>query len=260
MDAKNFRERLQERGHAIGMFAKALDPSFIEAAGYAGLDFVILDMEHGPANHAVLIDLIRAAELGGALPIVRVPEGNVRAIGEVLDLGAGGVQVPQVSSAAAARQVVDNARFHPFGSRGLCRFVRAAQHSHLPVEQHLAKSRDNLIVVHIEGSDAVANLEEILDVDGIDVVFIGPYDLSQSLGIPGQTTHPRLQEAIKSIVETGNGRGKSVGLFVEDPESAARWIELGVAYIAYSVDIGIFLNAVASIRHEIDQRCQGFDD
>lgn len=123
-----FRKKLRE-GFVLGPFCKSSDPAFLEAAGYAGFDFVIIDLERGPNTIQAAQNMVRAACIGGALPIVRVKEDAPSVIGEALDIGAGGIQVPQVRTAVEARRVLERARFAPQGRRGDCRFVRAADYS-----------------------------------------------------------------------------------------------------------------------------------
>ncbi len=119
----------------------------------------------------------------GLLPIVRVLDLRKEPIAKALDIGATGVQVPQVATPEQVRQVLRAARFAPQGQRGVCRFVRAADYSGLPREQYFQQANDALVVIQLEGKEAIGNLEAILSVGGFDIVFIGPYDLSQSLGL-----------------------------------------------------------------------------
>ena len=125
-----FRRKL-ENGAVVGFFSKTSDPGFIEAAGFAGADFVILDLEHGPNSVQSVQNLIRAAQIADIFPIVRVKENCEHVIGEVLDIGAGGIQIPQISSAKEVRAATEHIKFAPEGNRGVCRFVRAAEYSAL---------------------------------------------------------------------------------------------------------------------------------
>ncbi len=236
---RSFRSLLKQRS-VIGPFAKSCDPAFIEALGFAGFDFVILDLEHGPASVQSLQNLIRAAQAAKVFPIVRVKEQPLSLIGEVLDVGAGGIQVPQVTRSADVRQVLELARFAPAGKRGVCRYVRAADYSLLDRFAYFKQANEALIVLQLEGAEALANLDDILQVEGSDIIFIGPYDLSQSLGVPGQTEHPRVIQAMQQIVAKCLSRNIAVGTFVESPAAARKWAELGLAYISYSVDVGLF--------------------
>lgn len=244
---RGLRQRLAAGEVLVGPFMKTLDPAFVEAAGFSGFDFAILDMEHGPVGTENLANLLRAARVVSMAPIVRVPEISAQAIGKALDLGACGVQVPQVSSATEAREAVRLAKFHPAGERGVCRFVRSAGYGSIPRARYFAESNEALVVIQLEGSRALDSLDEILLVEGIDVLFVGPYDLSQSLGLPGEVGHPIVTAAVERIAAKAHAAGKVVGTFVDDSAAAARWIAAGIRYISYSVDVGIFQEACRGI-------------
>ena len=238
-----FKKKLEAGSPVFGPFMKTGDPAFVEAAGYAGFDFAILDMEHGPVSYENLQNLIRGALLAGILPIVRTSDARDISIGRALDLGAMGVQVPQVRTAEEARSVVTAASFHPEGERGVCCFVRAAEYSSKPSEQYFKDANQALLIIQLEGKEAINNLDGILEVDGIDIIFIGPYDLSQSLGHPGKTDHPEVIGAMKGIVEKASSGKRVIGTFTDTPQSAGIWKNAGVQYLSYSVDVGIFTSA-----------------
>lgn len=237
---KNLKEKLNSGKAVFGPFMKTCDPAFVEAAGWAGMDFAILDMEHGPIGIQSMQNNIRGAQVAGILPIIRVPAVTEEAIGKALDIGAAAVEIPQITNAEQAREAVKIAKFYPAGERGMCRFVRAAKYSVTPRQDYFADANETLIIAQLEGTEAIANMNEIFDVEGIDIVFIGPYDLSQSLGLPGQTTHPKVIAAMKEIIAAAKQKGVVVGTFTDTFETMKMWIDVGVQYIAYSVDVGIF--------------------
>lgn len=247
---RKFRKKIK-RGAVLGPFSKTEDPAMVEAMGHAGFDFLILDLEHGPNSVRSLQSLVRAAQLSGILPVVRVKEDLPNVIGEVLDIGAGGVQVPKITSAAEARAVIEAAKFAPLGMRGVCRYVRAADYSAADRFKYFKEANEALVIVHLEGRKALANAREIISVPGVDVVFIGPYDLAQSLGIMGQVDHPAVAGKLREIVKLCAPKGVAVGTFVETPLAAKKWIKLGVRYISYKVDTGIMLDAGRQIVGEI---------
>jgi len=236
----NFKNKLFQGKHVLGPFMKTSDPAFVEVAGYAGFDFVILDLEHGPNNICNLQNLIRGAQCSGVLPIVRAPGTDEGVISKILDVGAMGIQIPQVSSAEDVRKVVRASRFSPNGERGVCRFVRAANYSAKDRFSYFKSADENLIIIQLEGLEAVNNLDEILKVDGIDILFIGPYDLSQSVGVPGQIDHPLVVEKMTKIVERARQANKYVGTFVDNIDNALKWKSRGIQYLSYSVDVGLF--------------------
>ena len=247
-----FRRKLKE-SYVLGPFAKTSDPAIIEIIGYSGFDFVIIDLEHGPNSVETAQNLIRAAQIGKVFPIVRVKEGNASVIGEVLDIGAGGIEVPQISTAEEAEAVIQRAKFAPRGKRGVCRFVRAADYSALDRYRYFKESNQTVVILHLEGTEAVDNIESILQVEGIDILFIGPYDLSQSLNVPGQIDHPAVTGKMQEIVKQCLDAGTAVGTFVDTLDNAKKWRDMGVVYLSYSVDLGIFYEACRSIVQEINQ-------
>lgn len=237
-----FRKKLKN-GPVWGPFSKTEDPALIEAIGYAGFDFVIIDLEHGPNSIRSTQNLIRAAQISGLFPIVRVKESLTNYIGEVLDIGAGGIEVPQITCAEDANRAIEAAKFFPDGMRGVCRYVRAADYSSMDRFQYFSEANETIIILQLEGEKAINNLESILNVPGIDIIFIGPYDLSQALGVPGRTDHPKVIEKMRFIIDFSMSKGIYVGTFVENKTDSDKWREIGVRYLCYSVDIGIFFES-----------------
>ncbi len=237
--------RLAPSKLSLGVFCELPTPASIEIIAAAGWDFVIIDCEHAPITAQMLPDFIRASDAAGIPAIVRVPENNAAAIQQALDAGAAGVQIPQISSVASARAAVSAARFHPGGQRGFNPFVRAARYSAEPIAEFLQRSNEGVtVVLQIESAEGVRAVDAILEVPGIDVLFIGPYDLSQSLGIPGQTSDPRVFDAGQAIVTKAAARGVRAGVFTNTEEEARRWRKAGIQYLCYSVDTAVLLNAL----------------
>ena len=251
--AKQLRERLHNGRPLLGVFSKTCDPAMIEVLGHAGFHYVILDCEHGPSNPMVLQNLIRAAEVAGIAPIVRVASIDEE-ISRALDVGAIGVEIPKVETAEDARRAIQAAKFYPEGERGVCRFVRAAGYSSTPKERYFQEANENFVVLQLEGTEAVSNIDTILKTPGIDVIFVGPYDLSQSLGLTGQVTHPLVEEKMKEIILKCREKGVAAGTFCDTIENARKWMAVGVQYIAFSVDVGIFYEAC---RESADALLQG---
>ncbi len=238
---------LAKEGPLFGLFAKTRDPAFIEIMGMAGMDFVILDLEHGPSSPESVYPLILAAEANGMAPVVRVGELSAIRIQRVMDLAPAGVQIPQIQDRIDAERVRQFAKFHPEGARGVCRYVRAADFSLKDKSVYFREQNRVPVIIHIEGKRGAENIDEIIEVAGIDVVFIGPYDLSQSLGVPGRIEHPRLLTEIEKLVAKCRARQKHVGIFTESLEAAERYCGMGVKYISYSVDVGVFASAVRAL-------------
>lgn len=239
-------EKMKEAS-ALGIFSKTTDSAFVEAAGYAGLDFIILDMEHGPISLEHLHNHVRAAEISNMASIVRVPQVDANAIGSALDAGASGVQIPNINNAQQARDAVNAARFYPKGGRGVCRFVRAAHYGTQDKSQYFQQANSKMVILQVEGVEGVENLDEILAVEGFDILFVGPYDLSQSVGKPGEVNAPEVLSLIGDIAANANEKSILLGAFCDTPENAKTLRDAGFSYIAYSVDVNIFAEAIKQL-------------
>ena len=246
-----FRKKLNSGACLYGPFMKTEDPMFVEIAGLAGFDFVILDMEHGPVTLQAQQNNVRAAIARDILPIVRVKDISENTIGSVFDIGACGIQVPQVKRAEQARKVVEFSKFYPYGMRGVCRFVRAADYSAMERSLYFEHSKELILIVQLEGQEAIENLDEILLIEGIDILFIGPYDLSQSLGVPGQINNPIVVKKMINISEKARKLGKNVGTFVDTLDNLRMWKDFGIQYLSYNTDAGLFLEACRSVLNHI---------
>jgi 4-hydroxy-2-oxoheptanedioate aldolase len=231
----------------IGIFSKTIDSNFVEAAGIAGLDFIILDQEHGFVNDYQLTNHVRAAKATNMLSFIRVPFLNSNHIGKALDSGAAGVMIPNISTKEEAVKAVQYAKFYPLGARGICRFVKAAQFGTQERGEYFTNENKKVLILQVEGLEGIQNLESILSVEGIDYIFIGPYDLSQSIGLPGEIFNPIVLEKIERIIDTSKFYKKKIGIFTDTKEDILKYKDLGVKMIAYSVDVNIYLNALKSI-------------
>ncbi|MHB1253535.1 MAG: HpcH/HpaI aldolase family protein [Candidatus Humimicrobiaceae bacterium] len=243
---RNFKRKIKNQP-VFGPFSKSTDPAFIEIMGYSGFDFVILDMEHGPNGLLNMQNLIRAAQLTNIVPIVRVKEDNRSLMANVLDIGAAGIQVPHVKCAEDVKEIINMAKFAPLGMRGMCRFVRAADYSFINGDDYFKYANEALIIIQIEGREGIENLDSIIKQGGFDILFVGAYDLSQSLGVPGQVEHQLVEKTINEIVKKCKEKNIVVGNFNDNVQMAKKWINIGVKYISYSVDVGIFSEGCKTI-------------
>ncbi len=234
----------EPRTTSIGPFVKFTDPGIVEILAMAGFTHVVIDMEHGPVSYERAQDLVRAGERHGILPLVRVSSNRSDLILKALDIGAAGVHVPHITTPEDAQRVVDACFFHPTGERGLCRYVRASGYTDLDGPAHMKRANENVFcVLHIEGKAGIERLSDILDVEGIGVIFLGPYDLSQSCGVPGEVQHPDVVALMEKACKMANERGVAVGTYVHDATDCAFWRERGVTYVCLGVDTGIMMDA-----------------
>ncbi len=238
------KKKLENKSNVIGPFMKLPSPAVVEIAALAGFDFVIIDCEHGPLNMLEAENMIRAAHLSNMSAVIRVGENNPNMISRALDIGADAVQIPQISTKEDAINAVKSSKFSPLGERGVCKYVRAAGYSSMDKSEYFKYANENtLVIIHIEGLEGIENLDEILEVEGIDVIFIGPYDLSQSLGIPGDVNNIKVEEKMREVVNKASAKGKIVGTFVDDIDAANKWKSLGIQYMSYAVDVGIIYDS-----------------
>ena len=247
MHKNQLKLKLKQGEVVLGTFINCAYPALIEICGYAGFDFAVIDLEHSPLHTQSAEDLCRAADCVGLSPIVRVRKNDAPQIQRALDIGSAGVQVPQIETQADAEAVVRGAKYNPLGARGLSFYTRAGVYSTAGTQITDRLNEESLVIVHVEGMSGIANIEEIVSVPHIDVIFLGPYDLSQSLGIPGQVQDPRVIELMKIGVNSIRNAGKAAGTFADTPETAKQWIDAGVQYIALGVDVGIFLRACQAL-------------
>jgi 2-keto-3-deoxy-L-rhamnonate aldolase RhmA len=210
----------------------------VELLAAAGFDAVLVDLEHGPIADAELPGIVAAGHGAGVYVLARLGERAPATIGRVLDCGVDGVVLPHVESAADAREAVDAARFPPDGSRSLNPYVRAAGYD--AQETFLATANAGVaVLVMVEGKDGLAALDEIAAVAGIDSVFVGPVDLSTSLGFPGQPEHPLVLEKVRDLMDRLAEAGVGTGIYCPTPAAAARWQQAGARLAALSADIAM---------------------
>lgn len=231
----------------IGIFSKTTDSNLIEAIAYSGLDFMIFDQEHGTADLTIIQNHVRAAKLGGMTSVIRVAENNHNQIGGAFDTGADAVQVPNISSVEQAQKAIESAKFYPLGNRGVCCYVKAANFGTTHKSEYFTTANQKKLILQVEGKKGMESIDEILNLEGFDILFIGPYDLSQSLGYPGQIDHPVVVEAIESLITKVKKSEKILGTFVDSEKKLKQFKDKGFGYIAYSVDLNIFLNSIKQI-------------
>jgi 4-hydroxy-2-oxoheptanedioate aldolase len=230
---KNTIKAKLAKGEAVlGAFLAFPSPDVVEMFGYLGFDFVLLDAEHGPMSVETAAHLLRAAECSGIVPIINVPSHSPQTIARYLDIGALGIQVPQVNDRDEAEAIVKSVKFHPLGSRGMAR--PRANHYGLveSLSDYMADAnKETMVIASIENIEGVMHLPHILDTDGIDVFLIGPNDLSQSMGMPGQVGTPLVKSAVDTIVTQVRGAGRAVGIYAADAATARMYIAKGAQYV-----------------------------
>jgi 2-dehydro-3-deoxyglucarate aldolase len=237
----NIRTKLMNGGCSIGSWIQIPHTSIAEIMGQAGYDWVSVDMEHGAVSLHQLPDLFRALELGDTLPLVRLAQGDPKDCKQALDAGAGGVIIPMLESAVQLEKMRDAIRWPPAGKRGVG-FSRANLFGNNFYE-YFEEAQQPLLVGMIEHINSIDNLDEILKVEGLDAVFIGPYDLSSSMGVPGKFESREFIDAMSTIKNKADSANIACGIHVVEPsiDELLQKIKAGYRFIAYSID-AVFLN------------------
>jgi 4-hydroxy-2-oxoheptanedioate aldolase len=234
----DFRKRVLAREWLTGTFLNLGSPMTVEIAGLAGFDWVLIDHEHGPGGEDTLLHQLHAASATPTFPVVRIAQNETPRFKRALDMGAMGVMVPYVSTAAEARAAVAAMRYPPHGVRGVAKFNRGAGFGGDFEEYYLTHHERLVTVIQIETPEAVANIDEIAAVDGADVLFVGPTDLSYNLGIRDQLDSPQFTEVLKKVSDAAQRHGKAAGILVHIPALVPKVRELGYTFTAYGSDGG----------------------
>jgi 4-hydroxy-2-oxoheptanedioate aldolase len=231
------KRALRDGKPAFGCFVRFPEPALVEFAAYQGWDFLIFDGEHGTLEPRECENLVRAAQLHDVTAIVRVPVNEPHVILRFMDIGAEGCQVPWIQDASDAERAVQSVKYGPRGARGLAG-VRAADYGQRgPLGEYVrTANEETLVIVHVESAQAVEQVGEIAGVDGVDVVFLGPTDLSNSLGVPGELTHPLVLEHLERAAAATLAAGKVLGVTVPTAEAAVTWLERGARYVTTGVE------------------------
>lgn len=230
-------------GHMIMEFGTRGIAKIVESAG---IDFVLLDMEHSGIELERVADLIAWFKATPIAPVVRVPGALYHFVARCLDAGALGIMAPNVESVEQARIIVNAVKYAPEGNRGLG--LGTAHNDYVPPKpaEYLAEANANTSVIcQIESRRGLENLEAIAALPGVDMLWVGQFDLTQSLGIVGQFEHPRFLEALTMIPEAARRHGKAAGIQPGSREQAAAWIKLGYNVISYGSDVTVYRTALA---------------
>ncbi|WP_225755300.1 HpcH/HpaI aldolase/citrate lyase family protein [Actinotalea sp. Marseille-Q4924] len=241
-----FRHALQAQQEApdggrplVGMWVCSGSPLVAEICAGAGLDWLLVDMEHSPNGLESVLAQLQAVAAYPVTPVVRVPIGDVVVLKQVLDLGAQNVLVPMVSSADDARAAVQAVRYPPHGRRGVGSVLaRSARWNR--VDGYLAEAADHVsLLVQVETAEGVENAAEIAAVDGVDGVFVGPADLSASMGLLGQQRHPDVVAAVRRTFDAVRAAGTPVGVNAFEPAVAREYLEAGASFVAVGADVAL---------------------
>ncbi len=252
------KHRLKEGGVAFGqMILELFTPGIGPMLAACGMDFVIFDMEHGRCDIRLLAEVIAACRGSDIVPMVRVPDPAYVPLSRVLDVGARGVMVPRVETKEQAQDIVAQLKYAPEGRRGVALGIAHDLYQAgdpLCFEQI---NEDTTVILLLETERGFRNLEEILSVPGVDVAWMGHYDLTVSLGIPAQFDHPRFLQAMDELVSVCQRHGIAPGFLPASPEAASHWIQKGFRMISLGSDIGVFTNGVRTFHDSVLRNLSG---
>jgi 4-hydroxy-2-oxoheptanedioate aldolase len=241
----DLRTRIHAGETLIGVFSDLASPLAVELCGQAGFDWAVLDLEHGAATEADLLGLLYAAGVTSMTALVRPPSAERLRIGRALDLGAAGIMLPQLQSAAEVREAVRYLRYPPVGQRGVALRTRGADMGALSHGDVSRVVNERVVgIVQVEAAGAVADADEIAALPEVDVLFVGPADLSHNLGVPGQFDHPTYLGALDAVVTACRAHGKAAGILIYDAAALPRHVELGFQFIGLGSE-GSYVSAGA---------------
>jgi 2-keto-3-deoxy-L-rhamnonate aldolase RhmA len=229
------------------MLADIRQPSIMQILVNAGFDFTIIDNEHGAFGIESIADLSRMARILGLTPVVRVPDLAYPYVAQSLDAGAQGIMLPRVTHPDQVHQALEIMKYPPVGKRGTAMSRGQSDFRAGPLAENLAHANANtLLMVQVETAEALRHLDEIVAIEGVDVLFIGPTDLSIALGVAGQSDAPELVSAIERVLERCKAHGVATAIQANDLAYAKRWVERGMEIISYSSEIGLLAAAASA--------------
>lgn len=252
----SLKKKLDNGDQAVGTFVWSASSYLVDALGQSGLDYVILDAEHSPVSVDNAGNLIRAAQLGGLTPVVRAKDGSRPAILSMLDLGAEGIIVPNLHTLDQVKAAVDFAKYPPIGRRGFAQCRGAgygfAAHAACLESYFQVSNRQTLLLPMCETVGLLEQIEEVAALEGVDGIFVGPYDLSLDLGMPGQFAAPVFRQALERIARACAQAGKYAMIYSNTPETAQEHAAMGYQALTMGIDVQklvqAYREALAQIR------------
>ena len=246
------KSRLGRGDTVLGTWCVLPTGDAVEAICRAGMDFAIIDLEHGPHSFETAANMARAAQVAGASALVRVPANRQELILRALEIGSDGVVVPQIEDAMSAESAVKSTKYSPDGQRGFSPFTRSGGFSAHQVEDLAQrKNAETLCVLLVEGVTGIQQLDSILATPGIDVIYIGTYDLCQSVGHPGNPDHPEVLRLRESCVRKIVGSGRAVGCLAQSVKQVIAWQQMGIAFVALKADVALLSDTVRAAVEEV---------
>lgn len=248
---KNLKSRLKKRETLTGCWLTLGSSLTAEIVGLAGFDWVLIDLEHGSGSEPDVLHQLQALEHTPAAPVVRVESFERQRIHRMLDLGAEGIMCPRINTVEEAVKFSAALRYPPEGVRGVAKTIRATGFSR-NFESYRREINDNILgIAQVETPGILDHLDEIAEVENIDMLFIGPADLTMSLGIYGQFDHKLYIDAVRATVNAAMKAGKAAGILLFNPDDFNRYRELGITFIACGSDTGFIFNSANNMAEKL---------
>jgi 2-dehydro-3-deoxyglucarate aldolase/4-hydroxy-2-oxoheptanedioate aldolase len=241
-----FRSRILAGETLFGAWASLGSPGSAELLGRSGLDWVVVDLEHGNTTESELLAHLTAIEASGSVALVRPQSGERLRIGRALDMGASGVVVPRLDTAEQVREAMTFLRYPPAGQRGVALLTRGARLGTVNHAGVAALNDDIAGIFQIESPSALEAADDFAAIDGVDVLFVGPADLSHSLGVPGQFADPTYQAGLRRVVDACRAHGKAAGILLYDRASFKPHLDLGFTFVGIGADISFVNDGIRS--------------
>ncbi|HVL95190.1 MAG TPA: aldolase/citrate lyase family protein [Solirubrobacteraceae bacterium] len=244
MIAPDLTRRIRDGERVLGAFCDLGSAVATEIVAGAGFDYVVIDLEHGYGGRGATVAQLQAATTAGTPALVRVPSADSDAIGWSLDMGASGIVVPRVESAAEAARAERRTRYA--ARRGLAPGARAAGYGRDAAGYLPRADADRLLVIQIETREALEAADEIAALGGVDVLFVGPADLGRTLGVAGGASHPELQAAAREVAAAARRAARAAGVYLDDPATIPAYAELGFTMLASGFEAGLLAGAASA--------------
>lgn len=245
------KEKLQNGQFVLGTWCEIPSPMSVNILAKSGLDFVIIDMEHGSVDYETSQNMIMAAQSENCTPIVRVSENNESCILRALDQGPGGIIIPHIENIQDRKKVINYSKFSPVGNRGFNPFIRSCNYHKADKDFLIQRNKESLICLMLEGKSSIENIEEIISCEEVDIVYIGTYDLSVSMGVPGEVKHKSVRDALEKSVDIIRKNNKIAGCMVHNMEDIEYFKQIGIQFITYKADSAILYSEFNRMAEEL---------
>jgi 4-hydroxy-2-oxoheptanedioate aldolase len=249
------KEKIAQGQAVVGTFFEMGGLSAVECLGISGLDFLIIDTEHGPFETESMMDFIRVAELKSIVPFVRIKEVSRAAVLKALDVGAQGLIIPCVNTAAEVKSLVEYGKYTPVGKRGFI-MGRPAEYGSSELAKDFVRyfehcNEETMLIPQCETVGCLESIEEIVEINGVDGIFIGPYDLSIAIGKPAQFNDPEFISAVDRVIGACKSSGKPCFAYSANPAGAKQYLSKGCAGIAVGTDVAVYIDAFKKLKDDV---------